>query len=118
MYIDENKIKGQNLDVSKFYNSVIPNNVSIDKKKVTFEEPKTYHLDLENNLCKDVVRCDTPNKGVKSGVYEISSCYNNVFQCNNKIIENENNFRSQLMKALLWKQADRYRGVTEPKFIF
>lgn len=41
----------------------------------------------------------------------------NEFQCKNKIVEAESNFRLQLMETLLWKQADRYRGVTEPKFI-
>ena len=127
MYLDQKKIKGENLDISKFYNSDIPNyNVDI-KNKIDYNKPKTYRFDNVNfnasSVCQDIVHCNSTinlsNNEVKLGVYALpSSCYGNVVQCSNKMVDSENNFRMQLMGTLLWKQADRYMGVSEPKFIF
>lgn len=108
MYIlDQNKIKGQNLDVSKFY--IFPN----------YNNNKSENKDSN---CENVIRCNVNQYGelgLKLGVFALPTyCYNQKEPCKNKIIESENNFRLKLMENLMWKQADRYRGVSEPKFIF
>lgn len=106
--LDQNKIKGENLNVSKFY--IFPN--------YNDEEPK----DSNESNCKNVIRCNVNQigeMGLKLGVFALPTyCYNQDEPCKNNRIESENNFRVQLMENLMWKQADRYRGVSEPKFIF
>lgn len=111
MYIlDQNKIKGQNLDVSKFYIFPNYNNQPIGGQK------------SNNSTCENTIRCNVnqyKELGLQLGVFTLPTyCYNQTEPCKNKIIESENNFRIKLMENLLWKQADRYRGVSEPKFIF
>ena len=189
MYLDENKIKGQNLNISKFYNSdaslrdrrgscragdpggkaptapcsftaphgdhagpeargqssanPLGDEAITVSRQVTQTDKSQLEIDSvsENDTSKLLVNLTslhlTNDNERKFGIYALpASCYgfhamaessdqklvgeapqHNEFQCKNKIVEAESNFRLQLMETLLWKQADRYRGVTEPKFI-
>lgn len=101
------KIKGDNLGVSPFYN-----------RPITHVHKDTSNTFTRYNNLEDIRLGLYAFPAFVSSKQETSNDKSNELLSGNKIMDAESEFRKDLMKTLLWKQADRYRGVSEPKFIF